>query len=107
MMCDTDLATGRIKVVQIKTDEKLEIPRHPMLAPILKSTPTTPRALLKTSLSQPLTQKWLANFMADAIGKAGLPDRCVTHGLRKAAARRLAVAGCSVHEIMAITGHRT
>ena len=42
-----------------------------------------------------------------AIGKAELPERCVTHGLRKAAARRLAEAGCSVHEIMAITGHRT
>jgi len=27
------------------------------------------------------------------------------HGLRKAAARRLAEAGCSTHEIAAITGH--
>jgi len=34
-----------------------------------------------------------------------LPDECVTHGLRKAAARRLAEAGCSALEIMAITGH--
>ena len=43
--------------------------------------------------------------MAERIGKAGLPDRCVTHGLRKAAARRLAEAGCSANEIAAITGH--
>lgn len=43
--------------------------------------------------------------MATRIGKAGLPERCVTHGLRRAAARRLAEAGCSANEIAAITGH--
>ena len=31
----------------------------------------------------------------------------VFHGLRKSAAARLAEAGCSEHEIMAITGHKT
>jgi len=36
-----------------------------------------------------------------------LPQRCVTYGLRKAAARLLAEAGCTTHEIMAITGHKT
>src|SRR5580765_1964871 len=48
-----------------------------------------------------------SNFMAEKIGAAGLPDRCVTHGLRKAAARRLAEAGCSANEIQSITGHAT
>ena len=42
-----------------------------------------------------------------AIREAGLPRRCKAHGLRKAAARRLAEAGCSASEIMAITGHKT
>ena len=37
---------------------------------------------------------------------AGLPD-CTAHGLRKAAATRLANAGCSVNEIAAITGHKS
>ncbi|WP_315729296.1 MULTISPECIES: tyrosine-type recombinase/integrase [unclassified Bradyrhizobium] len=32
--------------------------------------------------------------------------RCKAHGLRKAAARRLAEAGCSASEIAAITGHK-
>jgi len=45
--------------------------------------------------------------MAERIGKAGLAARCVTHGLRKAAARRLAEAGCSANEIASITGHAT
>ena len=43
--------------------------------------------------------------MAACIGLAGLPDRCVLHGVRKAAARRLAEAGCSAKQIAAITGH--
>ena len=38
---------------------------------------------------------------------AGLPKRCKPHALRKAACRRLAEAGCSVNEIMSISGHTT
>ena len=45
-------------------------------------------------------------WFADAIEKAGLPDACVMHGLRKTAARMLAEVGCSTHEIASITGHR-
>ena len=40
------------------------------------------------------------------LERAGLPH-CSAHGLRKAAARRLAEAGCSAHEIMSITGHQS
>ena len=40
----------------------------------------------------------------DQCRMAGL-DGCSAHGLRKAAARRLAEAGCSAHEIASITGH--
>jgi integrase len=45
--------------------------------------------------------------MAATIAQAGLPDRRVTHGLRKAAARRLAEAGCTAHQIMSMTGHQS
>ena len=45
--------------------------------------------------------------LTDKIATAGLPELCVTHGLRKAAARRLAEAGCTTKEIAAITGHTT
>ena len=37
---------------------------------------------------------------------AGLPQ-CSAHGLRKAAAAKLAELGCTAHEIMAITGHES
>ncbi|MGB8155195.1 MAG: tyrosine-type recombinase/integrase, partial [Pseudolabrys sp.] len=43
----------------------------------------------------------------DAITAAGLPLECQPHGLRKAAGRRLAEAGCTAHEIMAVLGHKT
>ena len=36
---------------------------------------------------------------------AGLPKHCSAHGLRKAACRRLAEAGCTEHQIAAISGH--
>lgn len=44
---------------------------------------------------------------AERISQTGLAASCVAHGLRKAAARRLAEAGCSANEIAAITGHAT
>ena len=44
------------------------------------------------------------NWFGDQCTLAGLRN-CSAHGLRKAAARRLAEAGCTEHEIAAITGH--
>jgi integrase len=41
------------------------------------------------------------------IKAMGLPERRVPHGLRKAAARRLAEIGCSEKQIAAVTGHTT
>src|SRR5262249_52597864 len=42
---------------------------------------------------------------AIAANEAGLPQ-CSAHGLRKAAATRLANAGCNTDQIKAITGHK-
>jgi integrase len=103
----TDISAEGICVTQIKTKAKLVIPTHPELATVLAISAAGEGALIRTSFGNGFTQKGLANFMAEAIDKAALPGRCVTHGIRKAAARRLAEAGCSVHEIMAVTGHRT
>ena len=41
------------------------------------------------------------------VAEAGLPSGLTPHGLRKAVARRLAEAGCTTHQIAAITGHGT
>jgi hypothetical protein len=45
--------------------------------------------------------------MRDAMTKADLPLDCKPHGLRKTLGRRLADAGCTAHEIMAMLGHTT
>ena len=39
--------------------------------------------------------------------KAGFPDNCAIDGLRKAATWRVAEIGCTTHQFMAITGHKT
>ena len=103
-----DLDSTAVQVVQAKTGTKLWIPLHASLAVVLQAWPRRDvgRVLL-TTFRKPFTDKGFSNFMADKISLAGLPDRCVTHGLRKAAARRLAEAGCSSKEIASITGHRT
>ncbi len=105
----SDVADHRICVVQQKTGAKLWIPLHPALARELSLAERTGPALLMTAhgKGKPFTQKGLSNWMADRIADAGLPDECITHGLRKAAARRLAEAGCSAKQIASITGHKT
>ena len=103
----SDVKDEAIHVVQGKTKTKLWVPVHRELAVILAACPTIDGTILTTSFRKPFAATGFGNFMADRIGEAGLPERCVTHGLRKAASRRLAEAGCSANEIAAITGHRT
>jgi site-specific recombinase XerC len=49
----------------------------------------------------------LSHALPKALVKIGLADDMNVHGLRKLAAAELADAGCSMHEIAAITGHRS
>jgi integrase len=56
---------------------------------------------------RPIKRATLTLFMRKAVELAGMPRRCVPHGLRKAIMRRLAETGSSAKEIAAISGHRT
>jgi len=102
-----DVEGSTIKVIQGKTKAELWIPLHPGLAAALAAWPRTHMVMLTTHYDEPHSVKGLGNWMAATIAQAGLPDRCVTHGLRKVAARRLAEAGCTAHQIMSITGHQS
>lgn len=104
---DVNPAGDAISVTQEKTGTKLRLALHPSLLEALAAWPKHERAILVTGYGKPFTVKGLSNKMADAFDAAGLPKQCVTHGLRKAAARILAEAGCTVHEIAAITGHKS
>lgn len=105
---------GLIAVKQVKGRKdapqvELRIPVHPELEKALAAWPR--RAGVPTVLyngrGNPFTVAGYGNFIGDAIRAAKLPAVCSSHGLRKAAARRLAEAGCTEKQIMAITGHTT
>jgi len=110
-MAWTEVEDGAIQVVPLKTRRstgaKLSIPIHPALAKVLAACKRRSGTILTNRSGRPFTAHGLGKFMAGKIEAAGLPERCVPHGLRKAAARRLAEAGCSANEIAAITGHAT
>jgi integrase len=99
---------GGICVVQSKTDEELWIPEHRELAAELGRGVASIGTLLVTpTQGKPFDETYYGAWMAGAIDKAGLPDDCVLHGLRKTAARTLADLGLSEETIKAITGHVT
>lgn len=95
---------GAIHVRQVKTGTELVIPIHSTLRKIIDATPSEHLIFLTTQYGKPFTPAGFGNWFSERCNEAGLPH-CSAHGLRKAAARRLAEAGCTTHEIAAITGH--
>jgi integrase len=95
---------GAIHVRQIKTGAVLAIPVHSELRAIIDATPSDHLTFLTTQFGKPFTAAGFGNWFREQCNEAGLPH-CSAHGLRKAAARRLAEAGCTEHEIASITGH--
>ena len=96
---------------QIKTEggeeSHLEIPLHPKLRAIIDATPTVGvKTFLVTHFGKPYTAPGFGNWFRTLCDAAGCPG-VSAHGLRKAAARRLAEIGCTAHQIAAITGHAT
>lgn len=102
-----DVSAGSIRVQQQKTGARLSIPLHPALAEVLDAAPREHVAMLTTAYGAAFTVSGFGNFLRSAFEAAGLPVDARPHGLRKAAGRRLAEAGCSANEIMAVLGHKT
>src|SRR5262249_34392397 len=96
---------GALSITQEKTGARLLIPIHPELQQILDATPTGHLTLLTTKSGKSYSAGDFSEQFRAWCDAAGLPLACNSHGLRKTAARRLAEAGCSAHEISAITGH--
>ena len=101
------LANGYLRVVQEKTGEALELPIHPRLQTSLAAAPDAHLTFVVTKRGEPYTSKGFNQWVREAANLAGLPKAASAHGLRKAAARRLAEAGCTAHMIMSVTGHRS
>ena len=91
---------------RVRNPVTVSIPVIPELRDVIEKSPTGNMTFLVTEFGKPFTVAGFGNWFRDRCNEAGLPH-CSAHGLRKAAATRLAEKGCSAKEIMAITGHKT
>jgi integrase len=95
-----------IEVRQQKTDELLWIPCHSRLKDALDGAERKSGFILTTQLGSGYSAGAFCNMIAEATAQIGA-KQYTAHGLRKNAAIALAEAGCTVHQIMAVTGHKT
>jgi integrase len=86
------------------TGIELAIPIHPELRRVIDATPSGHLTFLVTEFGRPFAVAGFGNWFREQCDMANL-HHCSFHGLRKAASVRLAEAGCTPHEIAAITGH--
>jgi integrase len=98
-----NLKAGRLVFTQRKTGKALDMPVIGELREAMAGFEAGHLCFLVTVQGRPFTDAGFGNWFADACKAAGVPGRA--HGLRKAAARRLAEAGASQQEIKAWTGH--
>ena len=84
---------GKRLVIRIHTDLQAEIDQHP-----------NAMTFVTTAQGAPFSAAGFTQWLVEKAVEAGVIGRS-PHGLRKAAGRRLAEAGCTAHEIMAILGH--
>jgi integrase len=98
---------GAIAIKQSKTGAEVTVPIVQELHAALDLCPKDRLTFVAQRDGRPLTAASLGNDFQQWRRQAGLPENLSLHGLRHAAATRLAVAGCTVHEIKSITGHKT
>lgn len=99
--------SGILSITQQKTKQDVHIPLHSELRAILDALPLDNLSFLMTAQGRPFTPAGFTNWFRDMVREVGLPDGLSPHGLRKATCRRLAEAGCTPHQIMAISGHKS
>ena len=102
------IQAGYIVIKTRKSGETVEvrIPIHPDFDAVLKSIDHDHLNFIVTRGGAARSDKAFGMWFSDAGKAAGLTLQCSPHTLRKAACRRLAEAGCTPYEIMAITGHK-
>jgi len=99
-----NVRNGTITITQQKTKTALVIPVTAALAEAINATPSEAMVFLLNEHGKAFTAKASARWFTAQCQRVGLTGLS-PHGLRKAACRRLAEAGCSANEIAAISGH--
>ncbi|HEY0223313.1 MAG TPA: tyrosine-type recombinase/integrase, partial [Pseudolabrys sp.] len=103
----TQFEAGAVGYVRSKTGVGVDMSVQAELQCALAAAPRDHVTIINTEYGRPFSVDGFSGFMRTAITKAGLPLDCKPHGLRKTLGRRLADAGCTAHEIMAMLGHTT
>jgi integrase len=92
---------------QQKTGTPLVIPITATLAAAINAAaPSEHVVFLLNNLGRAFKAKGFGQWFSAQCKRIGLKE-CSAHGLRKAACRRLAEAGCSTNEIAAVSGHKS
>lgn len=94
-----------ITFTQQKTGETVVIPLTPQLRATMGERDPNNGYIFRT----PAGKQWTGAYLRGVYGKAtrDVGIKAPFHGLRKLRAISLAEAGCSVFEIMSVTGHRS
>lgn len=94
-------------VRQVKTGHLIEIPVHAALAAELAQVPADRLTFLLTEAGAAFSPNGFYMRFREWCDAAGVPRGRSPHGLRKACGRRLAEAGATAHQIMAVLGLET
>jgi integrase len=97
---------GGILIKQGKTGAELWIPLHPRLNSYLDTLPRKSLYIVSRQDGAPYTGSGFQTVFARELDRLDLKGKTF-HGLRANAAGKLAEAGCTDGQIMAITGHKT
>jgi integrase len=102
-----DIRDDTIKIVQTKTGAKLTIALHKELRKVLAAASREHVAIITHGRGKVFSENAFSSWFREAMNEAGIAMDCRPHGLRVSSATRLAECGCSAHEIMSITGHKS
>jgi integrase len=101
------IRNGRVRIERTHGSRDVDIPLSPELKAACDAMPKSHLTYIVTAHDKPRSKYGLGNDFAKWATEAGLPARCRLHGLKKGGMRRLAEAGNTTHELMAISGHKT
>lgn len=93
-----------IKLTQSKTKRNIVIPISSILRNVLKETPKVSTTILTGARKKPWTSYGFQTMWQRLLANAGIAN-LTFHDLRGSAVVRLALSGCTVPEIVSITGH--
>jgi integrase len=100
------IRAGRIHIARSKGSRDVDIPLSAELTAAVAAMPKAHLTFIVGADGKPRTASAVTKDFRKWVAEAGLPPHCRLHGLKKSAMRRLAEAGATAHELMAVSGHK-